>query len=78
MPSKKIVFDCRRVLEHYCLDDVKVLRQACQIYRRDFMEIGTIDVFLEAVTIACACSKVLRKNSSNPKPLNSFQREVRV
>jgi G:T-mismatch repair DNA endonuclease (very short patch repair protein) len=31
------------------------------IFRRDFIEIGNIDVFLEAVTIASACNKVLRK-----------------
>jgi hypothetical protein len=48
------------MLEEYCLDDVTVLRQACQIFRKDFMEIGNIDVFLEAVTIASACNKVLR------------------
>ena len=52
--QKDIVFDNRRVLEQYCQDDVTVLRQAYQIFRRDFMEIGNIEVFLEAVTIASA------------------------
>jgi len=37
-----IVLDNRRVLEQYCQDDVTVLRQACQIFRRDFIEIGNI------------------------------------
>jgi len=37
--EQKAVFDNRRVLEQYCQDDVTVLRQACQIFRRDFMEI---------------------------------------
>jgi hypothetical protein len=52
--QKDKFFDCRSVLEQYFQDDVTVLRQACQIFRRDFMEIGNIEVFLEAVTIASA------------------------
>jgi len=59
--QKDIVFDNRRVLEQYCQDDVTVLRQACQIFRRDFIEIGNIEVFLEGVTIVSTCNKVLRK-----------------
>jgi hypothetical protein len=59
--QKDEVFDNRYALEEYCQDDVTVLREACKIFRRDFMEIGNIDVFLEAVTIASACNKVLRK-----------------
>jgi hypothetical protein len=37
--QKDKVFDCTLVLEQYFKDDVTVLRQACQIFRRDFMEI---------------------------------------
>jgi hypothetical protein len=55
------------VLEQYCQDDVAVLRQACQILRRDFIEIGNIDVFLEAVAIASASNKVLRKKFLKPQ-----------
>ena len=65
--SKKTVFDKRRVLEQYCQDDVTVLRQACQIFRRDFIEIGNIAFFLEAVTIASACNKVLHKEISQTR-----------
>jgi hypothetical protein len=54
------------VLEQYCEEYVTVLRQTCQIFRRDFIVFGIIDVFLEAVTIAPACNKVLRKKF--PKP----------
>jgi hypothetical protein len=60
------VFDNRRVLEQYCQDDVTVLREACQIFRRDFMEIGNIDDLVEAITIASACNKVLRKKFLKP------------
>jgi hypothetical protein len=55
------VFDNRRVLEEYCQDDVTVLRQACQIFLRDYIEIGNIEIFLETFTIASA-GKVFRKN----------------
>jgi len=33
------------VLEKYCKDDVTVLRQTCQIFRREFIGIGNIEVF---------------------------------
>ena len=59
--QKVKVFDNRRVLEQYCQDDATVLRQACRKFRREFLEIGNIEVFLEALTIASACNKVLRK-----------------
>ena len=55
------VFDNRLVLETYCQDDVTVLRQACRVFRREFAQIGNIDVFQESITIASACNKVLRK-----------------
>jgi len=67
--QKDIVFDNRRVLEQYCQDDVTVLRQAFQIFRRDFIEIGNIKVFLEAVAIASACNKVLRKKFLKPETI---------
>ena len=38
-----------------------VLRQACRVFRREFMQIANIEFFLEAITIASACKKVLRK-----------------
>jgi hypothetical protein len=58
---KNRVFDNKLVLEKYFQDDVTVLRQACQIFRREFIQIGNIEVFLESYTIASACNKVLRK-----------------
>jgi len=67
--QKDLVFDNRRVLEQYFQDDVTVLRQASQIFRRDFIEFGNIKVFLEAVTIESACSKVLQKKFINPETI---------
>jgi len=54
------------VLETYCQDDVTVLGQACRVFRREFIQIGNIDIFLEAITIASACNKLLRKRSLKP------------
>ena len=59
-------FDTRRVLESYCQDDVTVLRQACRVFRRVFLKIGHIDVFVESITIAFACNKFLRKRFLKP------------
>jgi hypothetical protein len=59
-------FDNMRVLESYYQDDVTVLCQACQIFRRVFLAIGNIKVFLEAITIASACNKLLRKRFLKP------------
>ena len=67
--QKDKVFDNRHVFEQYCQDDVSVLRQACQIFRRNFIEIGKIDVFLESCTIASACNKMLRKRFLKPETI---------
>ena len=55
------VSNYRRVLEKYCQDDVTFIRQACPVFRRDFMQIANINVFVESITIASACNNVLRK-----------------
>jgi len=62
-------FENRLVLETYYQDDVKVLRLAYHVFRQEFIHIGHIDVFVEAITIASACNKVLRKR------FDSFQQE---
>jgi len=67
--EKVKVFDNRLVLEQYCHDDVTVLRQACRVFRREFLTIGNIEVFLEALTIALACNKVLRKTFLKPETI---------
>ena len=59
--ARNQLFDNRRVLEKYCQDDVTVLRQSCRVFRREFMHIGNTEVFLESITIASACNKLLRK-----------------
>jgi hypothetical protein len=67
--SSSAIFDNRRVLEQYCQDDVTVLKQTCQAFRREFKEIGNIDVFLESITLASACNKVLQKLFLQPNTI---------
>jgi hypothetical protein len=54
----------RRALERYCLDDVTMLREACRIFRREFLEIGNAEVFLDYLTIASACKRCFERSSS--------------
>ena len=64
------VYDNRQALESYCQDDVTVLRQACREFRRELMHVGNIEVFLESVTIASACNKVMRKRFLQPDTID--------
>jgi len=68
-------FDNRRVLETDYQDNVTVLRQACRGFRREFMDIGHIDVFVEAITNALACNKVLRKRFLKPDTIGLIPTE---
>ena len=43
-----------------------VLRQACQIFRWEFMAKGNIEGFLESFTIASSYNKFLRKRFLKP------------
>ena len=56
-------------LKKYCHDDVVVLRQACRVFRREFMQIGNIEVFLESIMIASACNEILRKRFLQPEAI---------
>jgi len=56
--QKDKVFDNKLALEMYCQDDVTVLRQASKTFRRE-----SIGVFLESVTIASPCIKVLKPST---------------
>jgi len=55
------VVENKRVQEAYCQDDVSVLPEACRVLRREFIQIGNIDIFLESVSISPACNKVMGK-----------------
>jgi len=59
--KRKEHFHNRRVLEKYCQDDVAFLRQACRVFRREFLHIGNIEIIPDSITIASASNKILRK-----------------
>ena len=52
---KSVPFDNRHVLENYFL----CTKAACRVFKREFMHIGKIDVFVDWITIESACNKVL-------------------
>ena len=60
------VFENKRVLEAYCQYEGSVLLEACRVYRRELLQIGKIDVFLESVTITSACIMVTRNGYLKP------------
>jgi hypothetical protein len=65
------VFDTPLVLETYCQYDVTALRQACRVFKREFIQIGNIDVFQESITTASDCYKVLRRRFLKPDTMQS-------
>ena len=46
-----------------------MLREAFRVLRREFIQIGNIDVFLESVTIASACNKMMLKRFVKPNTI---------
>ena len=69
--------DKRRVLESNIQDDVTVLTLACRLFGRGFLHIGNIEVFLESMTIASTCNKVLRRKFLKPNAIGLIPREVK-
>jgi len=60
------------VLESYCQDDITVLSQTCGVFRREFMQFGHFDVFVESITISSACNKVFRKRFLKPDTISVY------
>ena len=64
--QKDVVFDNSRMLEAYNQDDVTVFKASVSIVQAIVIQIGNIEVFLEAITIASSCNKVLLKGFLKP------------
>lgn len=62
-------FNLQRELLEYCESDVDVLRKCCLKFRKLFIEIGQLDPFVCAITIASACNKFYRMHHL---PLNKI------
>ncbi|KAK6169713.1 hypothetical protein SNE40_020708 [Patella caerulea] len=54
------VFDFRQEILAYCKSDVDVLRRCCGVFREIFLMDTGIDPFEKSLTLASACSRVLR------------------
>jgi len=50
--ERREILDNTHVLETY----VTVLKQACHVFRREFIHIGNIEVLVLYITIASACN----------------------
>ena len=61
LANKNIKFNFQAEMEKYCTMDVTILREAALKFRKIFLEMGQIDPFLEACTMASACSLLYRK-----------------
>ncbi|XP_076840662.1 uncharacterized protein LOC143485207 isoform X1 [Brachyhypopomus gauderio] len=53
------VFDFAKEIELYCVNDVKILRNACMIFRREILDNSNVDPF-SCITIASVCLKIFR------------------
>jgi hypothetical protein len=54
------IFNFQEEIVKYCKQDVKILREACLEFRKNFMKFG-VDPFEECTTIASSCMRVYRK-----------------
>lgn len=59
-------FNFQRELVEYCESDVDILRRCCWKFRAMFMEIGGLDPFASAITIASACNQYFRMHHLQP------------
>ena len=55
-------FNFQNEMEKYCNMDVKILKEVDLKFRKIFLEIGDVDHFLEASTVASTCNLMHRKN----------------
>jgi hypothetical protein len=62
--AKTEVFANRRILENYFQADVAVPREACRTFRKHFLQIGNVEVFLESMSLASALTRSSGRNAS--------------
>ena len=59
---KQTTFGFQADLERYCISDVDILRQCCELFRGRFssmfMEHMSVDPFNKSFTIVLACNRV--------------------
>lgn len=60
LTQQNYVFDFSKEMLEYCENDVDILRRACLVFRKIFVQIAEMCPFFEASTIAAACMHVFR------------------
>jgi hypothetical protein len=61
-------YNFKERLRHYCALDVKILRQAGNAFRNQFISMD-VDPFLECFTLASVCSLIFRRNFMKPQSI---------
>ncbi|XP_043272012.1 uncharacterized protein [Venturia canescens] len=69
LKNASYVFNFSNELITYCKNDVTILRQACVVFRKMFMDSGRVCSFSENTTIASACFQICRKNFLKPNTI---------
>ena len=66
----RALYDFEEELIAYCESDVKLLKQGCLTFKRDFNSRAAFDPF-EQMTIALACNRYLRMHCFTPETVAS-------
>ena len=59
---RNVVFDFKQELISYCKSDVRLLKQGCEAFQREFANEAGFNAMVECFTIASACNLYWRKN----------------
>ena len=62
------VFNLQAELLKYCQSDVRILKQACTLFEREFRGICRFDPFEQCITIASACNVAYLAIGCGPEP----------
>ena len=76
------VFNLHAELLKYCQSDVRILKQACTLFEREFRSICGFDPFKQCITIASACNVAYRRHWMRPRtmavePLHGWNPQIR-
>lgn len=63
------VFKFQQEMLEYCINDVRILTEACLKFRHFFLTQTNVEPFLEAATIASTCNIVFRRNFLQPNTI---------
>jgi hypothetical protein len=68
------IFPNKEELLAYCMDDVKILRQACCIFRKVFLDLVKMDLFRDAITISAIYRMVFKTKFLKPETVGLIAR----